>query len=139
MIPNDRTKEAVNTRLRAHAALTALLPDGVQGVREVNWRGNDFKYPNVRIQMGTQFDATPETNCTPTYQPFDVFVFSELHSSQEADTIAGIVEAYLRGSTFTINNVKFSNVKVLELIPALQEDPHTWRAQIRCQSIVYLT
>ncbi len=138
MIPNDRTKEAVNSRLRSYATLTSRLPDGIQGVREINWRGADFKYPNVRIQMGSQYDATPETNCTPTFQPFDIFVFSEMHSSQECDEIAGIVEAYLRGSTFTVNNVKFSNIKILELVPAIQDDPHTWRAQVRCQSTVYL-
>lgn len=135
MIPNDQIKEGVVQRLRAYATLTNLLPDGIQGVREANWRGQDFSYPNVRVQLDSQFDATPDTNCTPTYATFSVFILSEKHSSQECDTIAGIVEAYLRGSNFTINTVKFNNVKVLELVPAVQEDVHTWRAQVRCQSI----
>lgn len=137
MIPNDQIKEAINTRLRAYSTLTDLLPDGIQGVREINWRGAVFQYPNVRIQLGSQFDATPETSCTPTYQPFDIFVFSEKHSSQECDEIAGVIEAYIRGSTFTVNTVRLSNVKILELVPAVQDDPHTWRSQVRCQSIVY--
>jgi len=137
MIPNDQVKEGIVTYLRANASLTALLPDGVQGVREQYWRGQDFKYPNVRVQLETQFDATPETNCTPTIQTWTVYVFSEKHSSQEADTIAGLIVNYLRGSTFTVKTVKFSNVKVLESIPAVPEDERTWRAQLRCQSIIY--
>ena len=137
MIANDLIKEGIVQRLRVHSALTSLLPDGIQGVREVNWRGTVFQYPNVRVQVGSQFDATPDNNCTPTFVTFDVFVFSEKHSSQEADEIAGVVEAYIRGTTFTINTVKFSNVRVLELVPAIQDDPKTWRSQVRCQSIVY--
>jgi hypothetical protein len=138
VIPNDQVKEAIVTRLRDFTSLTNLLPDGVQGVREQYWRGTTFQYPNVRVELETQIDATPNTNCTPAYQDWSVFVFSEKHSSQEGDTLAGMVVTYLRGSSFTVNGVKFNEVKVLESIPATPEDEHTWRAQIRCRSVINL-
>lgn len=137
MIPNDQVKEGIVQRLRVNAALVAQLPDGIQGVREQFWRGTDFAYPNVRVQLETQYDATPNNNCTPAIQSWSIYVFSEKHSSQEADTLAGEIVTYLRGTTFTVGTVKFSNVKVLESIPAIPEDEHTWRSQLRCQSIIY--
>lgn len=138
MIANDLIKEAIVTRLRAHTTLTARLPDGVQGVREQFWRGTIFQYPNVRVELETQTDATPDSNCTPAYQDWSVYVFSEKQSSQEADEIAGIIVAYLRGTNFTVNTVKFSKVSILENIPATPEDEHTWRAQIRCRSLIFI-
>ena len=137
MIPNDLVKQAIVAHLRASALVTAPLPDGVKGVREQYWRGTAFAYPNVRVELETQTDATPDTNCTPSYQEWSVLVFSEEHSSQQADDIAGIVMTYLRGSSFTANTVKFQKVSILENIPATPEDEHTWRAQIRCRSVIY--
>jgi hypothetical protein len=136
MIANDLVKEAIVTNLRAYAALTAQLPDGVQGVREQHWRGTVFQYPNVRVELESQIDVTPNNNCTPAYQTWSVYVFSEKQSSQEADTLAGLIVSHFKGITFTVNTVKFSNVSILESIPATPEDEHTWRAQVRCQSVI---
>lgn len=138
MIPNNDVKQAIVTRLRAYSTLVNYpLPDGVQGVREYNWRGTDFQYPNVRVEIESQTDATPEPRCTSSYIDWSTYVFSEHQSSLEADKIAGIVEAYFKDLSFTENNVKFQKIKVLESIPAIPEDEHTWRAQVRCRSIIY--
>jgi hypothetical protein len=137
MIPNDVTKAAVVAKLKANATLVARLPDGSQGIREAGWRGNVFKYPNVRVEMESQIDATPDSNCTPVNQAWSVYVFSESHSSQEADDIAGVIASYFKGLSFSGSGVRFSRVEVLENIPAIPDDERTWRAQVRCRSIIY--
>lgn len=137
MISNDLTKAAVVAKLKTITALTALLPDGLQGIRESGWRGNVFGFPNVRVEMESQTDLTPDSNCTPSNQSWSIYVFSEKQSSQEADEIAGIVVGQIKGVSFSGTGVKFSRVEILENIPAIAENENTWRAQIRCRSIVY--
>ena len=139
MIPNNVTKAAVVTANKAIASLIARLPDGSSGVREYGWRGNDFQYPNVRIEMESQVDQTPDSNCTPVNQAWSEYVFSESHSSMEADELAGIIAEYFKGITFSGDGVKFSRVEILEVIPAIPDDERTWRAQVRCRSIIYET
>jgi len=138
MIPNDLVKQAIVAYLKASSSLIAQLPDGTKGVREQYWRGTDFSYPNVRVELETQVDSSPNVDCNPALQDWSVHVFSQKQSSQEADDIAGIIMAYLRGSSFTQNTVKFQKVSVTENIPAIPEDEHTWRSQIRCRSVVYV-
>jgi hypothetical protein len=137
MIPNHVTKAAVVSILKANASLVAMLPDGTQGIREYGWRGGEFQYPNVRVEMETQIDQTPDSDCTPVSQTWSVYIFSESHSSQEADTIAGLIAQYFKGLSFDGAGVKFIRTEVLENIPAIPEDERTWRAQVRCRSIIH--
>ena len=138
MIPNDTTKAAVVARLQVNSTLIARFPDGSQGVREYGWRGNQFQYPNARVEMESQIEVNPGGNCSSVEQPWSVYIFSESHSSQEADDIAGVVSQYFQGSSFDGTGVKFSRVEVLESIPAIPDDERTWRAQVRCRSVIYL-
>jgi hypothetical protein len=142
MIPNNVVKAAIvaETKLVPNlvsGSATTSLPDGTQGIRETNWRGDEFHYPNVRISLENQTDATPDSNCTPVFQDWSIYVFSEVHSSYQCDEIAGMIVVYFKGRNFSSNGVKFVRVEILENIPAIQEDPNTWRAQIRCRSIVH--
>lgn len=139
MIANSTLKAAIVEKLQANAALTSQFPDGVQGVREVSFRGNLFGYPNVRVEIETQTDSTPDSNCTPVSVTWSVFSFSEIHSSKQSDDIAGLVANYLQNSGFTYYGVRFVRVQILELVPAVPEDNRTWRAQVRCRSTVYET
>jgi hypothetical protein len=137
MISNDEVKEAIVTNLKAYATLVARLADGQQGIRERGWRGDVFQYPCVRVDLESQRDLTPESNCTPVTQEWSIYVYSEEHSSREADQIAGLIANHFQGLFFSDNNIKFTRVNILESIPALPEDERTWRAQVRCRSILY--
>lgn len=138
MIPNNIVQAAIVSETNLVPTLTGtVLPDGVTGVSELNWRGDEYHYPNVRIGLETQTDQTPDSDCTPVVQDWSVYVFSEKHSSFEANEIAGLIVVYFKGRNFTSNGVRFTRVQILENIPALQEDSNTWRAQVRCRSMVY--
>lgn len=138
MIPNNTVQAAVVEQTQQVPTLTGtVLPDGGRGVSELNWRGDVFTYPNVRIALESQTDATPDSNCTPVFVDWSAYVFSEKHSSREANEIAGLIAVYFKGRNFTSNGLRFARVEILENIPALQDDPNTWRSQVRCRSIVY--
>lgn len=137
MIANDQVKEAIVSILKADSSLVARLTDGLLGIKERGWRGNVFSYPNVRVDLEPQRDLTPDSNCTPVVQDWSIYIYSEKHSSMEADQIAGIVANRFQGSFFVQNGIKFTRVNILENIPAIPEDERTWRAQVRCRSIIY--
>lgn len=140
MIPNNTVQASLISETQLVPTLTGtVLPDGAQGVRELNWRGDVFTYPNVRLALENQTDATPDSNCTPVFQDWSFYIFSEKHSSFEANEIAGLIVIYFKGRNFSSNGIRFVRVEILENIPALQEDEKTWRAQIRCRSVVYET
>jgi len=140
MIPNNTVQASIVAETQLVPTLTGtVLPDGAIGVSEVNWRGDVFQYPNVRVGLESQQDATPDSNCTPVFVEWSTYVFSEKHSSFEANEVAGLIVVYFKGRNFTSNGLRFARVEILENIPALQEDSNTWRAQIRCRSIVYET
>lgn len=138
MISNDLIQAALLAKAQAIAALTASLTSGASGIKHLNYKGTDFSYPCVRIALEGQTDVSgTNTNC-PSQVDFSFYVFSEKASSKEADSIAGIIVAAIRGIGFSQNTVKFVKIRILENIPAIAQDERTWRAQIRCQSIVHL-
>lgn len=141
MIPNNDAKEALIIKARSIAALTAplptgTLPDGVQGIREYGWKGTVFNYPNIRLELEPQVPTTNDSLCAPSFIEWSWYVFSEHQSSLEADEIAGILVSNFQAISFISNNVKFVRVNITENIPAISQDERTWRAQIRCRSIV---
>lgn len=137
MIPNNDAKEALITEARSIGSLvTGTLPDGIQGIREYGWKGTVFNYPNIRLELEPQIPTTNDSMCSPSYLEWSWYVFSETQSSLEADQIAGILVNHFRAISFTRNNIKFTRVNITENIPAISQDERTWRAQIRCRSIV---
>ena len=137
MIDNDLLQAAILAKSQGVTALTSSLPSGTASIKEFNWRGTDFQYPCVRIAVESQFDVSETNISCPSQVDFSFYIFSEKQSSKEANSIAGKVVAGLRGLSFAQNNIKFVKVRILEHIPAIAEDERTWRAQVRCRSIVH--
>lgn len=90
MIPNNTVQAAIILFLKSKIAITSLLVDNAgvahpDEIREVEWQGDTFAYPNIRVDLGTQTDAIEETNCNISNITFSILVFSELYSSKEAN------------------------------------------------------
>lgn len=134
MISNDLIQAAIIAKANSSAVLIAApLSSGT--VLEYNFQGTDWTYPCVRLQLESQPDAT-EDSC-PSAVEFSFYVFSEQSSSKQANQLAGRVVSVFRGLSFTQNSIKFVKVKILENIPAIRQDVRTWRAQIRCRSVIH--
>lgn len=97
MIDNNLIQAAIVSKLKADTLLVAFLTSLGAGaeIRESQWQGTTFAYPNVRVELGTQI----EEGNPPCYstQPFTVYSYSEQDSSREANQLAGYVnDALLR-------------------------------------------
>jgi hypothetical protein len=138
MIDNNLIQAALLAKAQSVAAITTALTSGADGIKELNFKGTDFSYPCIRIALEGQIDiAGTNTHC-PSQADFSFYVFSEKASSKEANQIAGKVVTAFRGLSFSQSTVKFVKIRILENIPAIAQDERTWRAQIRCQSIISL-
>jgi len=95
MISNSLIQKSIILRLKADTALTTWLNarNATNEIREINWQGSVFVYPNVRIQVGTQ----REIGDPPCFSqcPFTVYSFSEQDSSKQADVLANLIDSAL--------------------------------------------
>lgn len=137
MISNDLVKAALIAKGNSTPTIQAYLPSGT--VLEYDYQGTDWHYPCGRVHVEDQTDQSEDMVSCPSWVEFSWYIFSEKGSSKEADQIAGVFVTAFRGLSFTRNNIKFSRVKILENIPAIRQDERTWRAQIRCRSLIHHT
>ena len=132
LIRADQVREAIIDVIEANATIMALLDD-VNEVRESDWKGMEFTYPNYRVRINS---ITPFEDC---YQNLDasIYCFSEEKSSQEAEEMAGTVANELDDKSFTQDSIRFTNVSV-DIIPAIAQDELTWRAECQIRSLINL-
>lgn len=132
LIRADQVRDAIIDMIEANATIMALLSDANE-VREFNWKGTDFSYPNYRVRINS---ITPFDEC---YQNLDasVYCFSEDASSQEAEEMAGTVANEFFGDGFTQDSIRFAFVRV-DVIPAIAQDMRTWRAECQLRSMINL-
>lgn len=119
------------------AKLKSLAPfQGVQGVevRELEWQGDTFTYPNVRVELeynSPYFDE--QLKCTLQRVEFSVYCFSEQRSSKECSQVKSAVINAMTSNGFSNQslNIKFLPVRIVDNVPAVREDEHTWRSQVK--------
>ena len=135
MISNELVQNALIAKANSTPVINASLPSGT--VLEYNFQGTDWTYPNARLQIETQSDVSEDSGSCPSVVEFSWYIFSEHGTSKQADNFAGKFVSAFRGLSFSQNNVKFVRVKILENIKAIRQDERTWRAQVRCRSIIH--
>lgn len=133
MISNELVKSALITKVDTTPEIQAYFPSGT--ILEYSFQGTDWTYPCARLQLDPQIDSVSGRSCPSTIE-FSWYIFSEKQSSKEADQIAGVFVSVFRDLSFTRNGIKFSGVQILENIPAIKQDVRTWRAQVRCRSLL---
>lgn len=123
---NVEIQSALISYLKASTTLTAVVP--AAEVRENQWQGTEFTYPNVRVKLVDNRPA--ETNCDVSNCMFSILIFSQLDSSIQAEQIAGIIDVALHARSFSSSNIRFSLWR-MNLIPAIRIDTRTWRSEIQ--------
>jgi hypothetical protein len=122
-IRDDQIQAGIVSYLKGQATVTAKVT--AVEIREDQWQGIEFSYPNVRVRLTGN---RPYASC---YHDFDcgVQVFTEDASSQQAEEIAGIIGNTLHEKGFTSNGIAFLT-NVTSLIPAVRSDMRTWRSEV---------
>ena len=119
------------------AKLKSLAPFGAVAsteVRELEWQGDSFTYPNIRVELE---DNTPyydeQLRCGLQRVEFSVYVFSEQRSSKEASQIKTLVTNAMVSDGFSSStySVRFLPIRILDNVPAIREDDRTWRTQVK--------
>ena len=128
LIRDDQIQAGLVSYLKGRTAVTSLVT-GTYGVeiREDQWQGTKFTYPNVRVRLISNV-PTDKTGCLHEFTA-GIQVFSEEASSMESDQIAGIIGNELHGNGFQSNNIAFT-IQVTNLIPAIRSDMRTWRSEV---------
>lgn len=131
-IRNDELQSALVAYLKTVTAITSLLVTedvsvGANEIREDQWQGTEFNYPNIRVRMVSNNPDCPGSDFTVSFM-----VFSQDFSTWEADKIAGIIGTSLNKKSFSQGGVLIY-LRTTNLIPAVRSDIHTWRAECLMQ------
>ena len=122
---NDEIQAALIAWAKANTTITAEV--GADEIREDQWQGDGFAYPNIRLRLISNNPLTPDCNYSTVSLSW--LVFSEDNSSLEADRIAGIISNELHEKSFQSNNIAFM-FNVTNLVPAIRSDRNTWRSEV---------
>lgn len=124
---NDEIQAALVAYIKARSAITDELPAGATEVRENEWQGTEFTYPNIRVRLINNY-AT-ENGCARSDITLGIDVFTEDASSRVADRIAGIINGVLHQRSFSSNGIQF-NLTTTNLVPAFRKDDRTWQSSV---------
>jgi len=135
MISDEVIQAGLITRIKTIIALfsgTSVLPDGVNGVRELQYQADDFQYPNIRLDLeSNEYVFDEQERCQLQVAEFSLYIFSQERSSKQCSTIKGLLANALVGLGFAGTNVKFTRLRLSSNFPAIREDERTWRSQIK--------
>lgn len=136
MISNSQIKAAWIARLKSNAAITALVNQ--DEIREDDWKGTYFSYPNIRVKLSPLSPTNSTVDCRVFSSEVSILVFSEEKSSKQADDIASVVAGELWGHGFTSNGVKISSVHLSSVEPAVvpERDTNSWQSGVNLRTMV---
>ena len=126
MLANNEIQEAFISYLKNQSTVTDEVTS--DEVREDQWQGRDFSYPNVRVRL---ISNTPlhSSDCNLSRIYLGIQVFTEDASSLNADRIAGIINTILHDHHFTASNITFS-LRTTNLVPAIRSNIQEWRSEV---------
>ncbi len=129
---NDEIQAALISWLKSNSTIIAELDAGATEIREDQWQGDEFTYPNIRVRMISNSPQSSDCNFSEFSCAFQAF--SEDNSSLEADRIAGIINNELHEKAFQSNNIAFT-FQTTDLVPAIRSDRNTWRSEVLVNGI----
>lgn len=131
MISNANIQAGWIAKLKANTAVTALVSQAE--IREDNYKGTDFVYPNIRVKLGNLTPKVPAPNCQIFGSEVSILVFTEQKSSKQSDDVAGAIASEFWGKAFTIGGVRFANITLVALVPAMvpERDENSWMSEVK--------
>lgn len=132
MVSDEKIQSDLIAKLKTITSVVTLLSDGTSGIKELQWQGDTFQYPAVRLDLeSNEYEFDEQERCNLWRVEFSVYVFSQERSSKQCSTIKGLLENYLTGLGFTGTNAKYSRLRLIDNVPAVREDERTFRSQLR--------
>ena len=137
MIADQEIQADIISKLKSIVLVTSLLPEGQSGIKELQWQGDEFRYPGVRLDLeDNSYEFDEQERCELQVTEFSVYVFSEEKSSKQCSTVKGLLATALVGLGFTGTYAKYTRLRLVDNIPAIRQDERTWRSQLRFRTFV---
>jgi len=139
MISTASVQAAIITLLKANAALVgALYPEGADEIREEQWMGTDYDYPNVRVHITRLSPLGDPGSCEDTAFVCDFSAaFRKVNPSSKpsADGLALVVAALVGEKLSGTGFVARSAVKLADTVGPIPEAENAWmgRAFFNCR------
>lgn len=130
MISDELIQSDLITKLKSITSVIAII--GANEVKELQWQGDTFTYPNIRLDIeSNDYEFDEQERCGLYAVEFSIFIFSQERSSKQCSVIKGLLENSLTGIGFTGANAKYNRLRLIDNVPAIREDSRTWRSQLK--------
>lgn len=123
------TKAALITKLKTNTAILALLTDPLE-IRELEWQGTKFSYPNIRLRVESFKRETANSSCNLFNAIANIYVFAEDASSLLCDRIASEIFNQLDTKSFSVGTTKFTGIKATQHGAMWVEESGSWRSEV---------
>ena len=134
MIGDEQIQAAIISKLKSLAPYGGVASTEI---RELEWQGDVFTYPNIRVELETnEWEFDEQEKCMLQYVEFSAYCFSEQRSSKECSQIKTAIINAIGGIGFTTNSTKFMRLRLVDNVPAVRQDERTWRSQVKFGSRV---
>lgn len=111
--------------IKSKTALTSLVGSEI---RELEWQGTKFSYPNVRIRLNT---FTPTTSDCNRYKVEGViYVFDDEPSSEQTDRIGSAILTIIHGKSTSHGSTKFVGFTARQFGADRIEESNVWQGRI---------
>lgn len=129
VINTDIVKGTLISHLKTVTSVTDELASASE-IREVNWKGTTFEYPNIRLRIIRNIPQ--EGECAVDLSA-GWLVFTQDQSSAKCDEISGIIATYFKGKQFSVTfqgNVYHLSLGRVTIIPAVSVGVLAWRSEV---------
>lgn len=132
MISVNDIQAAFIYSLKADALITGTL--GNYDIREDEWQGKEFVYPNLRVDVGDLIPQLTEP-CDQIKVAVNIIVFTESDSSASANYLASLIADKYHRHNFKYGLRKYSTVST-RIGAAKRINERTWKAVVSFMSDV---
>jgi len=132
LIADEKIQADLITKLKTITAVTNLLGDGVNGVKELEWQGDTFTYPLVRLDLEqNDYVFVEQERCQLYVIEFSLYIKSEQRSSKQCSQIKSLLESNLTGIGWHGTYANYTRLRLMDSVLAVRESELVWRSQLK--------
>lgn len=134
MLDNNDIRSGLIGWLQNNSQIVGVLVSGsssAQEIRERNWQGEDYQYPNIRVTCNSVPNQCGYSDVNAT-----VSFFSEQKSSKQSLIGQGIVAKQMHQKSVSYGSINFGNMRVTSLPDAVQENG-VWKSDVLLSTRAY--
>ena len=126
-------KQCFIEKLKTITTVTNLIGNTVE-IREYEWHGTRFTYPNVRVQIESFKRHLPGIECRLFDVIAHIVVFAEDATSLVADNIAAAIWEALDTKTIGNSQIKLIGIKAVHMGAIRQIEGGVWQSEVQIEA-----